>query len=161
MNRRHTFFAATGIPSLFLIFAVLCLAVFSLLTLGSSRSELNSARVSMEQTEEYYKACQEATDTITKIRNSLRSYRKQASSEADYLKLATDLSNEFDNVSFEDSSSNILTLTQSFSDTQSLVIRIQLLYPRDSGSDDLLKISEWKTAITASWNPDTSQSVYH
>ena len=56
MKQKKTLFAATGIPSLFLIFGVLCLAVLALLTLGNSRSALSSARLSMEQTEQYYKA---------------------------------------------------------------------------------------------------------
>lgn len=40
MNDHNSFFTATGIPSLFLIFSVLCLAVLSLLTLGNSRSRI-------------------------------------------------------------------------------------------------------------------------
>lgn len=48
MKDHNSFFTATGIPSLFLIFSVLCLAVLSLLTLGNSRSELNTARNSMQ-----------------------------------------------------------------------------------------------------------------
>ena len=54
MKQKHTFFVTVGIPSLFLIFSVLCLCVLALLTLGSSRSSLNTARHSMEQTENYY-----------------------------------------------------------------------------------------------------------
>ena len=53
MKDHNSFFTATGIPSLFLIFSVLCLAVLSLLTLGNSRSELSTARNSMQQTEDY------------------------------------------------------------------------------------------------------------
>ena len=56
MKQKHTFFVTVGIPSLFLIFSVLCLCVLALLTLGSSRSGLNTARYSMEQTEKYYNA---------------------------------------------------------------------------------------------------------
>ena len=61
MKQKHTFFVTVGIPSLFLIFSVLCLCVLALLTLGSSRSGLNTARYSMEQTEKYYNACSKAT----------------------------------------------------------------------------------------------------
>ena len=46
MKQKHTFFVTVGIPSLFLIFSVLCLCVLALLTLGSSRSGLNTARYS-------------------------------------------------------------------------------------------------------------------
>ena len=55
MKHDRTFFAATGIPSLFLIFSVLCLAVLSLLTLGKSRDELLAANYTIQQTDLYYK----------------------------------------------------------------------------------------------------------
>ena len=76
-----------GIPSLFLIFSVLCLCVLALLTLGSSRSGLNTARYSMEQTEKYYNACSKATETVSEIRNELSQYADNASDEAKYFSL--------------------------------------------------------------------------
>lgn len=161
MNRRHTFFASTGIPSLFLIFAVLCMVVFSLLTLGSSRSELNSARLSMEQTEQYYNACQKAADTVAEIQEVLQTYHTQASNKEEFMKLAGDLSSEFEGLAFDDSSDDILILSHPFSDTQSLLVRMQILYPQTSADKKLIKILQWKTVITADWNPDTSQSVYN
>ena len=71
MKDHNSFFTATGIPSLFLIFSVLCLAVLSLLTLGNSRSELSTARNSMQQTEDYYNACSQASTVINEIQTEL------------------------------------------------------------------------------------------
>ena len=68
MKQKHTFFVTVGIPSLFLIFSVLCLCVLALLTLSSSRTSLTTARHSMEQTEKYYSACSEATERVADIR---------------------------------------------------------------------------------------------
>ena len=87
MKQHHSFFTATGIPSLFLIFSVLCLAVLSLLTLGSSRSELNAARNSMKLTENYYNACIQASTVIDKIQEELTDAYHQASDQENYLTL--------------------------------------------------------------------------
>lgn len=77
MKDHNSFFTATGIPSLFLIFSVLCLAVLSLLTLGNSRSELSTARNSMQQTEDYYNACSQASTVINEIQTELTdAYRR-------------------------------------------------------------------------------------
>ena len=92
MKQKHTFFVTVGIPSLFLIFSVLCLCVLALLTLGSSRSGLNTARYSMEQTEKYYNACSKATETVSEIRNELSQYADNASDEAKYFSLIQALS---------------------------------------------------------------------
>ena len=67
MKQKHTFFVTVGIPSLFLIFSVLCLCVLALLTLSSSRTSLTTARHSMEQTEKYYSACSEATERVAAV----------------------------------------------------------------------------------------------
>ena len=87
MKQKHTFFVTVGIPSLFLIFSVLCLCVLALLTLGSSRSSLNTARHSMEQTENYYTGCANATETVSEIRDDLEQYREKASDETRYFSM--------------------------------------------------------------------------
>lgn len=79
MKHNRTFFAATGIPSLFLIFSVLCLAVLSLLTLGKSRDELQASNFAVQQTDLYYKTCEKATGTVTAIQKQLTSDYNQVS----------------------------------------------------------------------------------
>ena len=69
MKQKHTFFVTVGIPSLFLIFSVLCLCVLALLTLGSSRSGLNTARYSMEQTEKFEMSCLSTQITLLMKQN--------------------------------------------------------------------------------------------
>ena len=84
MNDHNSFFTATGIPSLFLIFSVLCLAVLSLLTLGNSRSELSTARNSIQQTEDYYNACSQASTVINEIQTELTDAYRQATDQKNY-----------------------------------------------------------------------------
>ena len=136
MKDHNSFFTATGIPSLFLIFSVLCLAVLSLLTLGNSSSELSTARNSMQQTEDYYNACSQASTVINEIQTELTDAYRQATDQKNYL-----------------------ALVGQFSDTQQLTVCLKVLYPEKSG-DSLIQILQWKTDTTASWTPDTSQSVY-
>lgn len=88
MKDHNSFFTATGIPSLFLIFSVLCLAVLSLLTLGNSRSELSTARNSMQQTEDYYNACSQASTVINEIQTELTAAYRQATDQKIILPLS-------------------------------------------------------------------------
>ena len=159
MKQKRTLLAATGIPSLFLIFGVLCLAVLALLTLGSSRSALSSARLSMEQTEQYYNACQAASDQITQIQNCLANYCKNTSGEDDYYYAAVNrLSDEISGLTV-DASEHIIQFSCEFSDTQTLSVRLQILYP-STGNDSFLDVLEWKTEVTDTWKPDNSQNLY-
>lgn len=158
MKQRHSFFTATGIPSLFLIFSVLCLAVFALLTLGTSRSELNIARQSMQQTEDYYTACSRASTVLTEFQTELAAAYQKADNQNEFFSLVKQLAEEISDGTF-DTDAQTLIFKESISDTQQLTAKLKILYPNsDKGS--FIQILEWKTDSTASWNPDTSQSVY-
>lgn len=158
MKQRHSFFTATGIPSLFLIFSVLCLAVLSLLTLESSRSELNAAQNSMQQTEDYYNACSQASAVIDKLQPKLMEAYQQAADQENYFTLVEQICNDFTEITFS-AQEQTLIFAESISDTQQLTVCLKVLYPIKS-DDSMLQILQWKTDTTASWNPDTSQSVY-
>ena len=158
MKQKKTLFAATGIPSLFLIFGVLCLAVLALLTLGNSRSALSSARLSMEQTEQYYKACQTASDQVSKIQDYLVSYYKNSAGEDAYYTAVDRLTNEISGVTV-DTAEHTVQFTCEFSDTQELSVKLQILCP-STEEDTFLDILEWKTEVTDTWSPDNSQNLY-
>ena len=145
MKDHNSFFTATGIPSLFLIFSVLCLAVLSLLTLGNSRSELSTARNSMQQTEDYYNACSQASTVINEIQTELTDAYRQ-------------FCKDHSELTFNEEKQTLL-FAEPLSDTQQLTVCLKVLYPEKSG-DSLIQILQWKTDTTASWTPDTSQSVY-
>ena len=111
MKHDRTFFAATGIPSLFLIFSVLCLAVLSLLTLGKSRDELQAANFAIQQTDLYYKTCEKATGTVTAIQKQLASDYSQVSDPDAYFSLAGQIPDEIDGLAY-DSSANVIEILQ-------------------------------------------------
>ncbi|MFR3882694.1 MAG: hypothetical protein ACLTX6_10640 [Lachnospiraceae bacterium] len=112
MKHDRTFFAATGIPSLFLIFSVLCLAVLSLLTLGKSRDELQAANFAIQQTDLYYKTCETATGTVTAIQKQLASDYSQVSDPDAYFSLAGQIPDEIDGLAY-DSSANVISFSGS------------------------------------------------
>ena len=138
MKDHNSFFTATGIPSLFLIFSVLCLAVLSLLTLGNSRSELSTV--------------------INEIQTELTAAYRQATDQENNLALVGQFCKDHSELTF-DKEKQTLLFAESLSDTQQLNVCLKVLYPEKSG-DSLIQILQWKTDTTASWTPDTSQSVY-
>lgn len=158
MKQKHTFFVTVGIPSLFLIFSVLCLCVLSLLTLGSARTSLDTARYSMEQTENYYSACSKATETISKIRSSLTQYADSAADEAEYFSRAASLADDQNTFTW-DSSEHTLSFSTDISDTQKLSVTLQVIYPKE-GNPSTLEILEWSTEPASTWNPDNHQNVF-
>ncbi|MDO5783100.1 MAG: hypothetical protein Q4P27_11640 [Eubacteriales bacterium] len=158
MKQKHSFFVTVGIPSLFLIFSVLVLSVLALLTLGSSRSSLNTAQHSLEQTENYYAACTKATETISQLRSSAAQFTAESASEAEYFSRIKELADTQGTLTW-DSVRHTLSFSEKISDTQQLSVAVEIFYPTEKSSP-ALNILQWNTELTHSWTPDNSQNVF-
>lgn len=179
MKEKNHLFSATGIPSLFLIFGVLMLVILSLLGYGTSRQDLRSSSLSLEQTSAYYNACSEAADFYSDLVQTLEGFQAQAKSESAYYQLVSDHLNSQENVKW-DSEEHTAEYMNAFSDTQSLAVKVSVFWTdrtadstaSDTAASDTVNaglnmtssniagILSWNTVVTADWNPDNSQSVY-
>lgn len=127
MKEKNHLFSATGIPSLFLIFGVLMLVILSLLGYGTSRQDLRSSSLSLEQTSAYYNACSEAADFYSELVQTLEGFQAQAKSERAYYQLVSDHLNSQENVKW-DSEEHTAEYMKAFSDTQSLAVKIAVFW---------------------------------
>lgn len=123
MKEKNHLFSATGIPSLFLIFGVLMLVILSLLGYGTSRQDLRSSSLSLEQTSAYYNACSEAADFYSELVQTLEGFQEQAKTETAYYQLVSDYLNSQENVEWN-SEEHTAEYVKAFSDTQSLAVKI-------------------------------------
>ena len=124
MKEKNHLFSATGIPSLFLIFGVLMLVILSLLGYGTSRQDLRSSSLSLEQTSAYYNACSEAAaDFYSELVQTLEGFQEQAKTETAYYQLVSDYLNSQENVEWN-SEEHTAEYVRAFSDTQSLAVKI-------------------------------------
>ena len=127
MKEKNHLFSATGIPSLFLIFGVLMLVILSLLGYGTSRQDLRSSSLSLEQTSAYYNACSEAADFYSELVQTLEGFQAQAKSETAYYQLVSDHLNSQENVKW-DSEEHTAEYVKAFSDTQSLAVKVSVFW---------------------------------
>lgn len=127
MKEKNHLFSATGIPSLFLIFGVLMLVILSLLGYGTSRQDLRSSSLSLEQTSAYYNACSEAADFYSDLVQTLEGFQAQAKSESAYYQLVSDYLNSQENVKW-DSEEHTAEYVKAFSDTQSLAVKVSVFW---------------------------------
>lgn len=127
MKEKNHLFSATGIPSLFLIFGVLMLVILSLLGYGTSRQDLRSGSLSLEQTSAYYNACSEAADFYSELVQTLEGFQEQAKTETAYYQLVSDYLNSQENVKW-DSEEHTAEYVKAFSDTQSLAVKIVVFW---------------------------------
>lgn len=159
MNKRRTVFLSSGLPSMFVIFSILCMVILSLLALGTSRQDLQTSQLSLDQTTAYYKACSAATAQYTEITEYIQKTAESASDREHYLSQMKNLEKNFKNTVWS-RQSETFSLTLDYSDALALYVEAKAEYAGASTFPDF-KIITWKTISTGTWTPDTRQPVYN
>ena len=157
MKEKNHLFSATGIPSLFLIFGVLMLVILSLLGYGTSRQDLRSSSLSLEQTSAYYNACSEAADFYSELVQTLEGFQAQAKSERAYYQLVSDYLNSQENVKW-DSEEHTAEYMNAFSDTQSLAVKVSVFWTDRTADSTASDIAASDTAASDTVASDTITS---
>lgn len=103
------------------------LVILSLLGYGTSRQDLRSSSLSLEQTSAYYNACSEAADFYSDLVQTLEGFQAQAKSESAYYQLVSDYLNSQENVKW-DSEEHTAEYMNAFSDTQSLAVKVSVFW---------------------------------
>ena len=145
----------TGIPSLFLIFSVLCLVILSLMALGTSRTDRTSSRNSLDQTSRYYEACTIASHRCAAIEEAFEAFSGGSGEEC--LRFAREYLSE--TLGQESTGEGIYTLSVPFSPVLSLHVELEPA-ASDPESRPVLKIRSWYTAQEGEWTPDLHQDLY-
>ena len=158
MKQRRSSFMAIGIPSMFVIFAVLCLVILSLLSLGTSRQDMQSSQRSLEQTTAYYQACAQASENYQTIADYIHQICGEDISKNTYDSDMSTVSSLCPNASW-DSQKETVFFSVPMNDEQSVFVEISASWSQMlSGTSP--EITVWKTISTKTWNPDTRQPVY-
>lgn len=152
MNPRRKNFLSTGTTSIVLIFVLLCLLTFSVLSVVSARADLNLSTKSADRTTEYYEAENEANDILLTVRNSLASH----AGSPDFLsEVRSDLEG---NSGITFSEENAPSYHVPINENQQLFVSLTLsAEPQENG--DYYQIEAWKVENTHEWNNDTSVPV--
>lgn len=157
MKEKNHLFSATGIPSLFLIFGVLMLVILSLLGYGTSRQDLRSSSLSLEQTSAYYNACSEAADFYSELVQTLEGFQEQAKTETAYYQLVSDYLNSQENVEWN-SEEHTAEYVKAFSDTQSLAVKVSVFWTDRTADSTAFDAAASDTAASDAAASDTAAS---
>ena len=148
---------ALGIPSMFVIFAVLCLVILSLLSLGTSRQDAQSSKNSLEQTTAYYQACSQASEDYRNLADYICRISAESTSKSAYVSGMNAVSEICSDASWN-SQAETVSFSVPMNDSQSVFVEISASWS-DIHSGSAPEITVWKTISTQSWDPDTRQPV--
>ncbi len=130
-SKKKQFGMNVGSASILLVFVILCLVSFAVLSIVSANADSKlSARV-LERTTAYYTACNQAEQSLAGMDNTLR--RVYASSDSADVYFS----------SVGHGKSYVIPI----SDLQSLQVTIEILYP-ESEEDTFYQITAWQVLNT-------------
>ena len=148
-NRRSV--TSVGITSLALIFVMLCLLTFSVLSLVSARADMRLSQRSARRTTAYYDAENQANDILLAVISGLEDCRAEAEAESSFYAQIWERLDGQNAISFTDSPS--LCYEVPLESEQLLHVVLELSYePYEDGSH--YRILEWRTESTHEWETD-------
>lgn len=128
MRNKSQFSMNIGLPSILLIFVILCLVSFGILSLVSANSDQKLSQKVLTRSSNYYKICNQAEEMLADIHKQLTEAYLACDSEASYL----------------DSIQNIpVSYSFSLSELQDLQITLSFLYP-ETQNGDFYQIETWQ-----------------
>lgn len=158
MNKKTNAFLSMGIPSMCVIFTVLCLVILSLLTLKTSQQDLKISQLALDQTSAYYTACSQATDQYQSLISCAQAALRSSQTQDEYLSQMDTTTQDFLDSAW-DKDTQTFSFRTDFTDALALYVEISLAYPSDL-SDFRPQILTWKTVQITEWAPDDRQNVY-
>lgn len=179
--KNRSFHFGLGITSILVIFVILCIVTFSVLSYVSARADRRLSEDVSEKTVAVYRAENLASSVLSDLDASLEDAcrgtspqntegsagtqtdaegtESTAGTQEAYFAAAKKLLGETAGMTVTESGGNLYaSFSETISDTQSLCVTAQILYPQE-GNPWYYKVTQWETKYTADWTPDQSVHV--
>lgn len=129
-----------GSASMIMVFAVLCLTIFAVLSLVTANSDLRLSRSAAKSIEDYYDAEYHAETKVLEVSEKLKSGYEPS---------------EIDGVEAERrGAETVIRFLQKVDGNRDLSVALKY------GADKKLSVSEWKLLPGGDWNPDGGIDVW-
>ena len=149
-NKSTKSIISTGTTSIVLIFVMLSLLTFSVLSLTSAQANLRLSRLSADRTTEYYAAENAANDILIQVASALDEAYLLSSSPNAFYSLAQSTLEDMDLTFVEE---DRLAYDVPLGENQILVVELELSYDTlPSGRH--YTITSWQAISEYDWNPD-------
>lgn len=159
MNKRKYPSVNIGSASMLVIFIVLCLVTFSVLSVASANSGRTYARNIAARTKTYYESSGKAEAQLAKLDVMLAAFYETYGD--DYLKQGADIFDpemlETFDFPLELSDFPAVSFEVPLGDTQALAVTVTLQVPKSDGDphkNALYEITSWKEISTKGWEND-------
>lgn len=150
-KKENGYRANIGTPSLILIFMILCLVTFGMLSLTTAKGEWNLAQRNAQYVEEFYQADGEGEVFYQMV---LGAVKRAESNSQDLESFRSALSNELGG--YYDTETSVVSTQIPMKRSQALSIKLILNLEKENK----ISISQWKVMQTEDYEIDRSLPVY-
>ncbi|WP_418752082.1 hypothetical protein [Frisingicoccus sp.] len=174
-NKQQSTFVNIGSSSLLIVFLVLCLTTFAILSLSSAQSDYSFSKRSAEHKTEYYEASSRAEMILGEIDQILaetaeqvnaaqkNAVQEKADSELASFELAAAArldGKEIDNIPLSCTGTEGETIiSYQVPSGAKQALNVSLLITNDSEHENYYKIQAWQLISTSDWNADNSLNL--
>lgn len=151
-NKQQSTFINIGSSSLLMVFLVLCLTTFAILSLSSAQSDYSFSKKFAEHKNEYYEASSRAEMILGEIDQLLAENSDQVTARLD--------GKEIDNIPLSCTGADGETvISYQVPSGEKQALNVTLLVTNDSEHENYYKIQAWQLISTEEWNGDNSLNL--
>lgn len=143
MRKNSEFSMNIGLPSILLIFVILCLVSFGILSFVSARSDYKLSQKVLTRSDKYYETCNQAEDMLANTLQQLKNAYHSCSNEATYQEFIKNIPVDY---------------YYPLSELQHLHVNLSFLYP-DTIEGDFYQINTWQIITNTDINYDNQLHV--
>lgn len=158
MKERGMPFWGIGAASIVLVLTIVCLSVFSVLTLSSANGDYTLSKKSLEHMTRYYEAENKADEMAGRIDQILWKQYRRSANKKDYLKKAETSLSTINGISYH-KNDNTIEFKQKIAKNQQISICLKICYPKKQG-DTCYEVIKWKNEALGNWKKDDSLPVF-
>lgn len=158
MNKKKGFLGA-GLSTVLLVFVMLCLIVFAVLSLTTARADLQMSQKMAERTTAYYAAQSQAYEKVKKIDDILvKQYNEGKERFAENVRTALQKVSDLTVSQTDDGQNVVCSFLQPMDDTQQLEVELTIGVPSEEG-EACYQITGWQVQPVEEWKADTGLPV--
>ena len=143
-----------GSSSMLVVFIILCLVTFSVLSVASANNDRKYSEKIADRTTAYYEASNKAEELLSQIDDKLKQVYEQYNAE--YLSQVPNALTSIDGIDTSDFPS--VSFSVPINDTQTLSVSLLIQIPEKEG-DTFYTITSWKEISTEVWNGDEPMNL--
>ena len=158
MSRKRGFPGA-GLSTVLLVFVMLCLIIFSVLSLSTAKADLEMSRKVADRTQDYYQAQSKASERLKEIDAVLaKQYNENKEHYLEETKEALQQEADLTVTEMESGAGLLCVYTEPINETQQLRVELGIELPEEE-ADTYIQILGWEAEQAGAWNADTGLPV--